>query len=174
MAGGSTTPSNSSSVAKSNKVGKGSLLANFGKKKTSHFSVIDSGSKSPMGGSVGNKSVLIATTTSATKLGALSGSVGPRESKTPQKRTSIFGGLARPKPANKPVGDQKAEYLRQCYEHLPDTHEPFTDADWKGNEKAEKNCALCQCTFTKNKLVSKGRDKHHCRRCGDAVCTSCW
>ena len=80
MAGGSTTPS---SVAKVNKVGKGSLLANFGKKKTSHFSVIDSGSKSPMGGSVGNKSVLVATTTSATKLGALSGSVGPRESKTP-------------------------------------------------------------------------------------------
>lgn len=79
MGGGSTTPS---SVAMKNKVGKGSLLGGFGKKKTSHFSVIDSGSKSTMG-AIGNKSVLVAPTTPEKRIGALSGSVGLSGSKTP-------------------------------------------------------------------------------------------
>ena len=77
--GGSTTPS---SVAMKNKVGKGSLLSGLGKKKTSHFSVIDSGSKKT--GSIGNKSVLVAPTTpELRRVSTLSGSVGLGGSKTP-------------------------------------------------------------------------------------------
>ena len=57
------------------------------------------------------------------------------------------------------------------FDALPEQAEMLDKNDWKDREKLEKKCELCQCTFG-NKLTSD-RNKHHCRRCGAAICHQC-
>ena len=56
-------------------------------------------------------------------------------------------------------------------EHLPDFFQPLDKNYWAKNEKNEHNCALCLCTFVR--MEPSERRRHHCRRCGLAICGSC-
>ena len=67
---------------------------------------------------------------------------------------------------------KKKKLLREeeGVDSLPDTYQVFSQANWKEKEKSEKICKLCHVTFN---AWNSDKSRHHCRRCGIAVCTTC-
>ena len=56
-------------------------------------------------------------------------------------------------------------------ETLPEKWQVYTRDKWKDREENESHCFICEVTFKK---MSSERGRHHCRRCGKAVCSTCF
>ena len=67
----------------------------------------------------------------------------------------------------------EAEKMRseEGLDFLPEKWQAYTKADWQDRQDLEQHCSICEVGFKK---MSSDRSRHHCRRCGKAVCSTCF
>ena len=69
------------------------------------------------------------------------------------------------------VDQRKADVAKmratEGFEHLPEHFKALDANFWKDKASQELYCEICQCTFNK---LSATQKRHHCRRCGLAIC----
>jgi hypothetical protein len=97
-----------------------------------------------------------------------------KSSSKPNLKRSILGGLNFNKGLKDKVNKQiEAEKIRaeEGINSLPETWKAYTRDTWKDREENESHCFICEVTFQK---LQSDRRRHHCRRCGRAVCTTCF